>query len=113
LPYRYHASGDFDVLPSARADVRALTPGDVREVLVKEGDLVKAGQVIARISDYEQRALVAAAEAKLAALESEKALAQKGGKAEEVAVAESAVQTAQKRAEVSASQARRIANAYR
>jgi len=113
LPYRYHASGDFDVLPSARADVRALTPGDVREVLVKEGDLVKAGQVIARISDYEQRALVAAAEAKLAALESEKSLAQKGGKAEEVAVAESAVQTAQKRAEVSASQARRIANAYR
>ncbi|PPE75763.1 hypothetical protein C3942_02395 [Solimonas fluminis] len=112
LPYRYSASGDFVVLPSARADVRALTAGDVREVLVKEGDLVKAGQVIARISDYEQRALVAAAEARLAALEADMALAKKGGKPEEVVVAESAVQTAQTRADVSAAQARRLQGAF-
>ncbi|AXQ28341.1 HlyD family efflux transporter periplasmic adaptor subunit [Solimonas sp. K1W22B-7] len=113
LPYRYHASGDFVVLPSARADVRALTAGDVREVLVKEGDVVKAGQVIARISDYEQRALVAASEARLAQLEADMSLAKKGGKAEEVVVAESAVQTAQKRAEVSAAQAKRLEGAFR
>lgn len=112
LPYKYSASGDFVVLPSSRADVRALTAGDVREVLVKEGDLVKAGQVIARISDYEQRALVAASEARLAALEADMSLAKKGGKAEEVTVAESAVQTAQTRADVSAAQARRLQGAF-
>lgn len=110
--YRYHASGDFVVLPSDRADVRALTAGDVREVLVQEGDLVQAGQVIARISDYEQRALVAAAEAQLAQLHADLALARKGGKAEEVQVAEGAVETAQKRAEVSAAQARRLQAAH-
>jgi len=110
--YRYHASGDFVVLPSDRADVRALTAGDVREVLVQEGDLVQAGQVIARISDYEQRALVAAAEAQLAQLNADLALARKGGKAEEVLVAEGAVETAQKRAEVSAAQARRLQVAF-
>ncbi|HSW14899.1 MAG TPA: efflux RND transporter periplasmic adaptor subunit, partial [Solimonas sp.] len=111
--YRYHASGDFVVLPSDRADVRALTAGDVREVLVQEGDLVEAGQVIARISDYEQRALVAAAEAQLAQLNADLALAKKGGKAEEVQVAESAVETAQSRSSASAAQARRLANAFK
>lgn len=113
IPYRYDPSGDFVVLPGQRADVRALIAGDVREVLVKEGEAVQAGQVLARISDDEERAAVASAEAKLAKLNADLALAGKGGKAEEVQVAESAVETARKRAEVSATQAERLSAAFK
>lgn len=113
LPYRYHPSGDFVVLPGDRADVRALTAGDVRQVLVKEGDTVKAGQVIARLADDEARAAVASGEARLAQLKADLSLAGKGGKPEEVEVARSALDTAQKRAEVSAAQAKRVYEAFR
>ncbi|NKF21401.1 HlyD family secretion protein [Solimonas marina] len=113
IPYRYDPSGDFTVLPGDRADVRALIAGDVREVRVKEGDVVSAGQVIAKLADDEERAQVAIAEAKLAQAQADLALAKKGGKAEEVAVAESAVQTAKQKADVSAQQAARIADAYK
>lgn len=113
VPYRYHPSGDFVVLPGERADVRALTAGDVRQVLVKEGDTVKAGQVIARLADDEARAAVASGEARLAQLKADLSLAGKGGKPEEVEVARSALDTAQKRAEVSAAQAQRVYEAFR
>lgn len=113
IPYRYDPSGDLLVLPGDRADVRALIAGDVREVLVKEGDLVKAGDVLAKISDDEERAQVAVAQAKLAQAEADLALAKKGGKAEEVQVAESAVDTARQRADVSAQQAQRMATAFK
>ncbi|MFP5304685.1 MAG: biotin/lipoyl-binding protein, partial [Gammaproteobacteria bacterium] len=65
LPYRYQPSGEFVVLPQARADVRALVAGDVRAVLVEEGDRVHAGDVIVRLADDEQRARVAQAQAQL------------------------------------------------
>ena len=113
VPYRYDPSGDLQVLPGNRADVRALIAGDVREVRVKEGDLVKAGDVLATISDDEERAQVAIAKAKLAQAKADLALARKGGKAEEVQVAESAVETAKQRAQVSAQQAQRLAIAYK
>ena len=113
LPYRYHPSGDFTVLPGERADVRALMAGDVRELLVREGDTVKAGQVLARLADDEARAAVASGEARLAQLRADLSLAGKGGKPEEIEVARSALETARKRAEVSAAQAQRIYEAYR
>ncbi|TAJ51183.1 MAG: HlyD family efflux transporter periplasmic adaptor subunit [Nevskiaceae bacterium] len=113
VPYRYHPSGDFLVLPGDRADVRALTAGDVREVLVQEGETVKAGQVLARIAADESRAQVASGEARLAQLRADLSLAGKGGKLEEVEVARSALDTASKRAEVSAAQAQRVQEAFR
>lgn len=113
LPYRYEPSGEFVVLPQARADVRALVAGDVREVLVKEGDAVRAGDVIARLADDEQRAQVAAGEAKLAQLQADLTLAQRGGKAEEIEVAKQQVATAQKRFEVARATANRLEQAFR
>src|SRR5689334_24389249 len=69
LPYPYEPSGDFEVLPRNRADVRALAAGDVREVLVKEGDIVKEGQAIAKLDTSAQKARVAGAEAEIAGLQ--------------------------------------------
>src|SRR3546814_822775 len=83
------------------------------DLLVKEGTLVKAGDVLAKLSDDEERAQVAVAQAKLAQAKADLALAKKGGKAEEVQVAESAVGTAKQRAQVSAQQAQRLATAFK
>jgi putative peptide zinc metalloprotease protein len=112
IPYSYEPSGDMIVLPRTQADVRALVAGDVREVLVKEGDTVTAGQVIVRLADDVYAAKVAASEAQLASLQSDFALARKGGKPEEVEVARQAVNTARTKAEFSRINAQRLAQAY-
>lgn len=113
FPYRYEPSGDLEVLPQARADVRALVPGDIREVLVAEGDVVAAGQPLVRIADAEQRAKVAASEANLAQLQSDLTLLEKGAREEEIEVARSRVATLTKRNEFSRSSAERLGRAHR
>lgn len=113
IPYPYEPSGDFQVLPRNRADVRALAPGDIREVLVKEGDVVKAGQPIAKLDDAAQRARVAASEAELAGLQADLALAKKGAREEEIAVAKQRVATARSAWSVANASYQRIATAYK
>jgi putative peptide zinc metalloprotease protein len=112
-PYPYSASGEFEVLPRDRADVRALVSGDVREVLVREGDVVTAGQVIARIDAAAQRARVAALEAETARLDAELAIVRKGAREEEIEVARSRVETARAASETADRAAARIATAFR
>lgn len=112
FPYTYEPSGQFTVLPSARADIRALTAGDIREVFVKEGDKVKAGQVIARITDDEERTAVASSEASLARLRANLSIAKKGAKTEEVDQARQEVVTAEKRIEFSGAESERLKKAF-
>jgi len=113
LPYPDSPGGDFEILPRDRADVRALTPGDVREVLVHEGDTVKAGQPLARLDDAAQKAKVAGAEAGLARLQSDLALAKKGAKSEEIELARQQVATARANADLVIGNFQRIATAYK
>ncbi|MFC4250999.1 efflux RND transporter periplasmic adaptor subunit [Sinimarinibacterium flocculans] len=113
LPYPYSASGEFEILPRDRADVRALVAGDVREVLVTEGDAVAAGQVIARLDDSAQRARVAVSEAELARLEAELAIVRMGAREEEIELARSKVETAKAAAELAERSAARVAVAFR
>ena len=49
-------SGEFRILPVHKAEVRAQVEGIVEEVLRDEGDEVKAGDLIARLSDHDVRA---------------------------------------------------------
>lgn len=113
FPYRYEPSGDFEVLPSARADVRALVAGDVREVLVREGETVEKGQAIARISDAESRARVAASEASMAQLNADLALLEKGAKTEEIEVSKGRVTTLERRARFSRETESRLRKAFK
>ena len=113
LPYPYAPSGGFELLPRLRADVRALTPGDVREVLATEGQKVTAGQAIVRIDDTAQRAKVAAVEAQLASVTADLALTRKGAKSEEIEVARQRVATARATSNVADSAFQRISKAYR
>ena len=113
VPYPDSPGGDFEILPRDRADVRALTPGDVREVLVREGDTVKAGQALARLDDSAQKAKVAGAEADLARLQSDLSRAKKGAKSEEIELARQQVATARANANLASGSFDRIATAYK
>lgn len=52
------------VKPYNRVEIKAPIPGRVEEVLVKEGDMVKKGQVLAQMSSTERAALLDAARAR-------------------------------------------------
>lgn len=113
VPYPYSPSGEFLVLPNQRADARALVGGDVREVLVKEGDTVRQGQVLARLGSDQARAEVAASQADLLRLAANMAIAKAGGKPEEIEAARQEVATAAKRLQFSRQEADRLAAAYK
>jgi len=89
------ASAQGYVTPVKRADLSFRTGGRVAEVLVKEGDTVKAGQPPIRLQDAELKAAVAQAKAELDRL-------QAGARAEEIASAQAGVQVAE--AQVKAAQ---------
>src|SRR4030095_3939407 len=59
-------SGPFTVLPLENADVRTQVSGLLEEIYVDEGDAVKAGQLIARLSDRDYRADLRKTEAAIA-----------------------------------------------
>lgn len=112
VPYPYEPSGAAVVLPRDRAEVRALVAGDVKQVLVEEGQIVQAGQELMQISDIQTKAEVAAAEATLRRAESELAIVKTGGAAGEVQLAREKLETARKRQQLAQSEADRLAKAY-
>ncbi len=73
------------------ADAGSKVGGRVAEVLVREGDPVKAGDVLVRIEDAEVAAALAAARAKLAQAGAQLAKIEAGARAEEIMQAEAAL----------------------
>lgn len=74
--------------------VHAVGPAPVRKIFVKEGDQVKAGQMLVQLDDADARAQAAGALAKLRAAEAGLAAIQKGGTQEEVLTATSNLEKA-------------------
>ncbi|MDO8861543.1 HlyD family efflux transporter periplasmic adaptor subunit [Haliea sp. E1-2-M8] len=107
LPWPYEPGGEFVILPAERVDVRALIPGEVRQILIKEGDLVEPGQVIAKLSDDEARSAVSVGEAKLRELNAQLRLLLDGAPMEEREVARQRVKTATTRLQYSDKKAAR------
>ena len=81
------ASAQGYVTPVRRADLAFRAGGRVAQVLVKEGDQVKAGQPLVKLQDADQKAALAQAQADLARL-------QAGTRAEEIAAAQANVDVA-------------------
>ena len=88
-------AGPFTVLPEENADVRAAVEGIVEEVRVQEGDQVKAGDVIARLSDKDLRAELLKTEAQVREAKANLRKLQAGTTAESIAVARAAVSKAE------------------
>ena len=71
-------SGEFHVFPSRNMDVRTEVEGLVTEILVKEGDTVTKGTVIAKLSDRDSRAELAKTRAEIAQLDAKRQMLQVG-----------------------------------
>ncbi len=82
------------VATAGTAEVRALIDGRVLEVAVREGDLVTAGQLLARLDTAEIDAAIAHATADRTMAEAELRLARAGGRREERRAAEAALEGA-------------------
>lgn len=83
------------VLPARYAALSFLVAGTLEQVLVREGDLVAAGAVIARLDAGEAAASLARAEAQLKAAEARLQDLLDGPRAEDLAVAEAQLRQAQ------------------
>lgn len=95
LPYPYEVGGAFTILPTARTAVNTEVDGHIVEVLAREGEWVQAGQVLARLSDWDKQKELATARAELDKARANLQLLRDGPKPEAVVMAERAVESAQ------------------
>jgi multidrug resistance efflux pump len=86
---------DAVVVPVQHARLSLSTGGIVDEVLVEEGDMVDAGQVLLRLDSARQAAALAQAEAQLLRAQKGVAELQAGPRPEEIRSAQAAVEAAQ------------------
>ena len=62
--------GQGSVIPTSREQIlQSLDPGTIKEMLVKEGDIVEEGQILLRLDDTRSSAILRESEAKVANLE--------------------------------------------
>ena len=97
------ASAQGYVTPVRYADLAFRASGRVTQVLVAEGDQVKAGQPLVKLQDIELKAALAQAQADLKAL-------QNGARPEEIAVAQAGLDIAQSQLEVAQADLSRLQN---
>jgi putative peptide zinc metalloprotease protein len=84
-------SGPFVVLPQHNADIRAEAEGIIEQIYVNEGDAVKAGTLIARLSDRDYNADLRKTQADIEAKEAELRLLESGAKPEEIEIAKAQI----------------------
>ncbi|MDH3445759.1 MAG: biotin/lipoyl-binding protein, partial [Deltaproteobacteria bacterium] len=90
-------AGEFKVLPSHNADVRAKVDGIIEEIYVNEGDVVENGQMIARLAGREFRSELRKVDAEIAEKRAKLKLLNAGTRREEVDLATREVETAKTR----------------
>ncbi len=100
------ASAQGYVTPVRHSDLSFRASGRVAQVLVTEGDPVKAGQPLVKLQDADLKAALAAAQAELLR-------AQKGARPEEIAQAQASVDIAKAQLEVAQANLDRFQNSAR
>ena len=112
IPYPYETGGPFFLLPVARTEVRSSIEGLVEKVLVREGQWVETGQLIARLSPRVQERNLKATEGQLDEARAQLRLLRAGTKPEEIERAQAAVRTAEAALNWSQPRAARYAGVY-
>lgn len=92
-------SGEFTVLPAHDTDVRAEVEGIIEAVYVKEGDRVRQGDRIARLSERDARAELRKVEAELEEKRARLRMLKAGPRPQEIELARKALETARTRRE--------------
>ena len=84
IPYPLHVTAECDIVPTTRARVRSELRGVLAEILVGEGEPVKAGQVIARLDARELDTQQRKAAAEVDRVQAELVRLQRGSRVEEI-----------------------------
>jgi len=113
LPYPFEVGGDFKVLPTTQMGVRAEVAGTIREIYIKENQLVRRGDTIAKLDDRLHRNRIAVLEASMEETQAMLSLRLKGAKPEEIAKSEQEVAAARKNLQYSEKEEQRYANMLR
>ena len=92
FPYPLSITGDFEVISGKPLMVRNKVEGTVSEILVKMGDRVEAGQVVARLLDVEMKLERSKVQSQLLEVEAQLRLTKKGFRTEEIQIARLRVQ---------------------
>ncbi len=88
-------SAEGVIVPVRYAELAFRTGDRVTEVLVAPGDVVEAGEALARLEDDDLQAAIAQAEAAISVAEAQLALAKVGPRPEAIAVAETQIDAAE------------------
>src|SRR5207237_9186890 len=88
---RLRVAGPFSILPVRNADVRTETDGLVEQVYVTEGNEVRAGDLVARLSDRAHRTDLAKANAQIRETRARLQMLEAGPTADSRALARTAV----------------------
>jgi len=94
---RLRVAGVFTIEPLHNADVRTETDGLVERVYVAEGDAVRAGDVVARLSDRAHRADLAKTDARLRETRAHVRMLEAGPTADSIGLARTALEQASTR----------------
>lgn len=95
VPVDLKVRGGFRALPRQNADARALVGGIVEQVAVQEGQVVRAGDLIARLSPADLDARAGVLDAQIDQANAKLRLLLAGPRPEDVKVAAAALQTAE------------------
>ncbi len=87
----------FTILPAHNADVRAEIEGLIEEIYVTEGDAIREGELLARLSDREHRTELQKTEAQISQARARLRMQEAGPTEEEIEVARAAVEGAKDR----------------
>ncbi|MGH9587269.1 MAG: efflux RND transporter periplasmic adaptor subunit [Acidobacteriaceae bacterium] len=98
-------SGTGQIKPKTYVNIGAQTIGSISHLYVKEGDLVRKGQVLATIENVQQRANVSGQKAAISAAHTDVAAANANVKTQQAAVAHAKADLAQKRLDYQRAQA--------
>lgn len=113
LPYPYEPGGALRVLPAKQVGIRTQVQGKIQNVLVREGDWVKKGQVIAVLDPRDAQRNLEVSEAELRRTKAQLALTKLGSKPEEIAKAQESMATAESDFYYADREAERISKLYK
>lgn len=94
LPYPFEPGGVFKLLPVHQVSIRAVVPGKIQTILVKEGERVKEDQPLAILLDKDQRSKYDQAKEALEEAKEKLNLYKSQGKPEAIAKAQQEVKLA-------------------
>jgi len=106
IPLR--VGGGFELLPARNADVPATIDGVIERIYVEEGDVVRTGDTIARLSGYEHRARLRAVQADVGERQAQLQLLKAGARREEIDLARLAVARAEEPLRVAEAEGERV-----